>query len=323
MLARSACSGSAAGCSAVSLSTSLVTVAPALLAAALGFGLVSTVAFPLFSTLIPDGEAGGYTALFFSVRAISSAIALPAAGWTVEVTGTYRALFVLGGGATLVALVPLVGVVRPRGRTVSHRDAARRGAGARPARRADRRRTALDEALFRAINGLGPGPEVLWTVLDPHTRNYVVLLILLAVGAAAVTQPRRIPAVFAPRARLRPRRVGPARGRLRGLRPAAAGGGRRRPEPQRPQLGAPELLPERPHGDHGRTRRLRRARVPAPALGALGLRRRRRVHARHVRRPLPARRDRRHGARHRERAARRARGPEGGCRLSSRRRSRC
>jgi predicted MFS family arabinose efflux permease len=111
--------GLGGGMLAVSLATSVLAVAPALLAAALGFGIVSTVAFPLFSTLIPSGEAGGYTALFFSVRSISSAIALPAAGWTVEVTGTYRALFVLGGAATLIALVPLLGVVRPKRRLVT------------------------------------------------------------------------------------------------------------------------------------------------------------------------------------------------------------
>jgi undecaprenyl-diphosphatase len=187
--------GLGGGMLAVSLSTSLVTVAPALLAAALGFGLVSTVAFPLFSTLIPNGEAGGYTALFFSVRSISSALALPAAGWTVEVTGTYRALFVLGGGATLVALVPLVGIVRPRGRTVTIATllATVPVLGLLVAQTGVQR---LDESLFRAINGLGPGPELLWTLLDPHTRNYVAL-ILLALGAAALTQASRVPAVFA------------------------------------------------------------------------------------------------------------------------------
>jgi hypothetical protein len=63
------------GMLAVSPSTNVLSVAPALIAAALGFGLVNTVAFPLFSTLIPDGESGGYTALFFSIRAVASAIA--------------------------------------------------------------------------------------------------------------------------------------------------------------------------------------------------------------------------------------------------------
>jgi membrane-associated phospholipid phosphatase len=54
----------------------------------------------------------------------------------------------------------------------------------------------LDGELFRAINGLGPGPELLWTVLDPHTRNYV-LLIALAVVAAAIGRSRQVLNVFA------------------------------------------------------------------------------------------------------------------------------
>jgi MFS family permease len=95
---------------AVALATNLFMVGPALLAGAIGFGLVSTLGFPLFSALIPEGEAGGYTALYFSVRSISSAIALPAAGWVIAATGSYRALFVLGGLATLTALVPLTAV---------------------------------------------------------------------------------------------------------------------------------------------------------------------------------------------------------------------
>jgi MFS family permease len=91
----------------VAASTSLPLVGAALVVGATGFGLVSTLGFPLFSKLIPPGEAGGYTALYFSVRAIGSTIALPAAGWTVAATGSYRDLFVFGGLATLAALVPL------------------------------------------------------------------------------------------------------------------------------------------------------------------------------------------------------------------------
>jgi membrane-associated phospholipid phosphatase len=53
-----------------------------------------------------------------------------------------------------------------------------------------------DEWLYRSINGLGPGPEWLWSLLDPHTRNYLVLIVL-ALGAAAVTNFRSIPATFA------------------------------------------------------------------------------------------------------------------------------
>ena len=68
------------GLLAVSLTTDLELVAPGLIAAAAGFGIVSTTGFPVLASIIPRGEAGGYTALFFSVRAIASAIALSAAG---------------------------------------------------------------------------------------------------------------------------------------------------------------------------------------------------------------------------------------------------
>jgi dolichol-phosphate mannosyltransferase len=179
----------------VAASTSLPLVGASLVVGAAGFGLVSTLGFPLFSSLIPPGEAGGYTALYFSVRAVSSTIALPAAGWTVEATGSYRALFVLGGVATLTALVPLIGVRRPRGRRwqVATLLATIPVLGVLVAQTAVGR---LDEALFSVINGLGPGPELVWTILDPHTRNYAVL-ILVALVAAALSSPWRIPIVLA------------------------------------------------------------------------------------------------------------------------------
>ena len=179
----------------VGASTNLVPVGGALVLGAAGFGLVSTLGFPLFSTLIPRGEAGGYTALYFSVRAISSTIALPAAGLTVQATGSYRSLFFLGGIATLIALVPLVGFPRPRatfrialgllavvpvlGLLITQTE-AHRG----------------DEWLYRAVNGLGPGPDLLWKILDPHTRNYLIL-IGLAVVAAALTNVKSVPRTFA------------------------------------------------------------------------------------------------------------------------------
>jgi MFS family permease len=180
----------------VAASTSLPTVGVALIAAATGFGLVSTLGFPLFSELIPEGEAGSYTALYFSVRSISSAVALPAAGWTVETTGSYRALFVLGGAATFAALVPLVGLPRlPRGRfaAVAGLLAFVPVAGVLVAQTGLAR---VDEALFRVVNDLGPGPELLWTLLDPHTRNYVVL-IALALAATAVRRVGALPVAAA------------------------------------------------------------------------------------------------------------------------------
>jgi MFS transporter, DHA1 family, tetracycline resistance protein len=188
---------------AVALATNLVMVGGALLAGAIGFGLVSTLGFPLFSSLIPEGEAGGYTALYFSVRSIASAIALPAAGWVIAATGSYRALFVLGGIATLTALIPLSAVgsrlvrawaswtVRWVGALVAlYSVILVLGLLLEP--------TGLhrvDEWLFRAINGLGPGPDLLWEILDPHTRNYVVL-IAIAVVLAAITSLRSVPRVF-------------------------------------------------------------------------------------------------------------------------------
>jgi membrane-associated phospholipid phosphatase/predicted MFS family arabinose efflux permease len=181
----------------VAATNSLGVVAIALVAAAAGFGLISTLGFPLFSSLIPQGEAGGYTALYFSVRAISSAIALPTAGWVIAATGSYRALFVLGGLAALAALIPLVGVSLPRRRPGRIAAAVALLApvpvlGLLIAQTGLQR---LDEELFRAINGLGPGPELLWSTLDPHTRNYI-LVIALAVVVAALGRSRRVLEVF-------------------------------------------------------------------------------------------------------------------------------
>ena len=40
-----------------------------------------------------------------------------------------------------------------------------------------------DEQAFRAINGLGQGPEWLYQTLDPHSRNYAILLGIALVAA--------------------------------------------------------------------------------------------------------------------------------------------
>jgi MFS family permease len=96
-----------AGFLAAGAVTSLVWVSVACASAAAGFGLVSTLGFSLFAALIPRGEAGGYTALYYSLRAAASALAVPVAGLTIAASGSYRSLFLLGGAATLAALVPL------------------------------------------------------------------------------------------------------------------------------------------------------------------------------------------------------------------------
>jgi MFS family permease len=189
-----------AGFLAVALTTNPVAVGPALLAGAVGFGLISTLGFPLYSTLIPEGEAGGYTALYFSVRAISSTIALPAAGWIIAATGSYRALFVLGGAATLAALVPLTAVGSRLGSSwwlrwagaLAGLYAVTLAAGLALAPTG---LDAVDERLFSLVNDLGPGHDLIWRVLDPHTRNYV-LLIGLAVVAAALTSLRSVPRIL-------------------------------------------------------------------------------------------------------------------------------
>jgi MFS family permease len=103
-----------AGFLTAAASTRLIWVSMSCASAAAGFGLVSTLGFSLFASLIPRGEAGGYTALYFSLRAVASALAVPVVGWTIAVSGSYRSLFLLGGTATLAALVPLAFAPSPR-----------------------------------------------------------------------------------------------------------------------------------------------------------------------------------------------------------------
>jgi MFS family permease len=98
--------------------TSLLMVSFSCAAAAAGFGLVSTLGFSLYATLIPRGEAGGYTALYYSLRAVAAAFALPAAGAAIALTGSYRSLFLLGGAATLAALLPLAFAPGPQAAAV-------------------------------------------------------------------------------------------------------------------------------------------------------------------------------------------------------------
>ena len=51
----------------------------------------------------------------------------------------------------------------------------------------------LDNALCLAINGLGDGPEWLYQALDPHTRNYILLIATTVIAAAiALRRPRYV-----------------------------------------------------------------------------------------------------------------------------------
>lgn len=92
----------------VAASTNLVAVSMAVLVAAIGFGLISTLGYSLFAAIIPRGDAGGYTALYCALRAAAAMVALPLAGWLIAMTDNYRSLFVLGGAATLAAILPLL-----------------------------------------------------------------------------------------------------------------------------------------------------------------------------------------------------------------------
>lgn len=196
-----------------SLTASPVPVAAAMVPAAAGFGLISALAFPLMSDLIPEGEEGRYSALFGAVRAIAAAVALPAAGWAIALTGSYRSLFALGGAATLAALVPLWSVWRgpagparrrPAWPAWPHRPEAWRWLGTAAALElgalvlvvlvVGTPLERLDHGLFRLVNGLGPAPDLVWSTLNPHLPNYLALVALAAV-AGGLTGRRAMPAL--------------------------------------------------------------------------------------------------------------------------------
>ena len=52
---------------------------------------------------------------------------------------------------------------------------------------------ALDNSLMLAVNRLGDGPELLYQALDPHTRNYILLVATTVIAAAIVLRrPRHV-----------------------------------------------------------------------------------------------------------------------------------
>jgi len=117
------------GALAVVPASSLAAAAVPFALVALGEGLTTALGYPYFTRFVPDGVAGRAAGLFFSVRSIGSAIALPVAGGLAAVAG-YRWIWALGAAA-LLALIPLARTL-PEG--------ARRRAGAPgPARPAVRR----------------------------------------------------------------------------------------------------------------------------------------------------------------------------------------
>jgi membrane-associated phospholipid phosphatase len=194
------------GLIAVPLTTSPLVVGAALIAGAAGFGIVSTVSFPYLASMIPAGEAGAYTALFYSVRSIGSTLALPLAGGLIAYTESYRTLFFLSGSVTLAALVPLA-------RSQLHLPRYRpsplwgfRWIGALASLYAVVLASGLlvtgthlehvDATLFRWVNALGPGPNFLFEILEEPGRNYL-LLGAVTLAVAALSRPRRLRSLLA------------------------------------------------------------------------------------------------------------------------------
>jgi membrane-associated phospholipid phosphatase/MFS family permease len=181
------------GLLAVAAGSTVAVVAPALVPVAAGFGVLTTLGFPVYSAFIPRGEEGAYSALYFSVRSIASAVAVPAAGWTIALSDSYRALFVLGGMVTLAAVVPLLRLATgPLPWRVPRRitSAAGRVAVATALLLAGGLvvdRTALldaDEAMFDLVRGSGWTPAAVDALLvDPHIQNYAVLTLLAGLAA--------------------------------------------------------------------------------------------------------------------------------------------
>ncbi|HET9738332.1 MAG TPA: MFS transporter [Solirubrobacteraceae bacterium] len=180
----------AGGLVGVAASSALLPVAFALLPVAAGFGVVSTLGFPVFSAFIPRGEEGAYSAMYFSVRALASAIAVPAAGWTIALSGSYRALFLLGALAAALAIAPLIRLGAPtwrpppvaRGLLLLLAAAALVLAAGLLVDRTELR--AVDEELFLLLQGQWGTPAIVdRLIVDPHIQNYLALTLLTAVVA--------------------------------------------------------------------------------------------------------------------------------------------
>jgi membrane-associated phospholipid phosphatase len=191
----------------LALPASSVAVAAAPFAlAAVGAGVVTALGFPYYARFIPAGEAGAYSGVFFSGRAIASAVALPSAGGIVAVTGSYRGLLAMGGAA-VVAAIPLSRAEAPRRARLEplpHRSALRGVVRVWAPRLALVTLAIIaiglalptfqgaDERAFRAVNSLGQGPDWIYQALDPHSRNYALLLLLAAAAALAFRRARYV-----------------------------------------------------------------------------------------------------------------------------------
>ena len=188
--------------------SSLAVAAAPFALAGVGAGVVTALGFPYFARFIPKGEEGAFSGAFFSGRAIALVAALPSAGGLIALTGSYRALLGMGAAA-VVAAIPLSRAERverqPRLAPLPHRSALR-GVLRVWAPRLSISVLAIiaiglalptlqgtDERLFREVQSLGHGPEWIYQALDPHSRNYAILVLLaLLVGLTM----RRVRFVF-------------------------------------------------------------------------------------------------------------------------------
>ena len=102
-----------AGLSLAAMGSTLAAVAAPFAIAALGAGVATSLGFVYFSRFIPEGETGRYSGAFLSVRALAAAVALPAAGLIVDLTGSYRSLLAMGSLA-LVSVAPILLAERRR-----------------------------------------------------------------------------------------------------------------------------------------------------------------------------------------------------------------
>lgn len=85
--------------------SSVATAALPFTLVAFGAGLATALGYPYFTRFVGADHAGRAAGLFFSVRSIGSALAIPLAGGLAQIGG-YRWMWVTGGVA-LLALVPL------------------------------------------------------------------------------------------------------------------------------------------------------------------------------------------------------------------------
>ena len=105
----------AAGLAWSSVAWSPLSVSPGLLAAGLGFGVISALGFPLFSAFASREETATITAVFFATRSVAAATALICSGALVAIVDDYRAVFAMGVLPMLVSAALLAALRHPPG----------------------------------------------------------------------------------------------------------------------------------------------------------------------------------------------------------------